>query len=136
MVLEVTESKLLDFSIDYPQAGYLVHDDYLSREVIHIISLRTKSVLVWIVWGPNPMPHFKEFNTFFPSPALIEEARQHNNKGKSGDNGWDDWGDSWSNIVLDDENVAPSGSLQVPLPMNEVPSGSSQVPSSTANLAK
>ena len=68
------------------------------------------------------MPHFKEFDIFFPSPAQIKEARQRNNKGKSVDNGWDDWGDSWNNIVLDDENAAPSGS--------------SQVPSSTANLAK
>ena len=121
-ITEVTESELLDFSIDYPQAGYLVRDDYLSREVIRIISHRTESVPVWIVLGPKPMPCFKEFNTFFPSPAQIEEARQRNNKGKSVDNGWDDWGDSWNNIVLDDENAAPSGS--------------SQVPSSTANLAK
>ena len=135
-ITEVTESELLNFSIDYPQAGYLVCDNHLSREVVHIISLCTKSDLVWIVWGPKPMPHFKEFDTFFPSPALVKEARQCNNKGKSGDNGWDDWGESWNNIVLDNENVAPSGSLQVPLPTNEVPSGSLQVPSSTANLTK
>ena len=121
-ITEVTKSELLNFSIDYPRAGYLVHDDHLSREVIHIISHCTESVPVWIVWGPKPMPRFKEFNTFFPSPAQIKEARQRNNKGKSVDNGWDYWGDSWNSIVLDDENATPSGS--------------SQVPSSTVNLAK
>ena len=67
------------------------------------------------------MPRFKEFKTFFPLPAQIEEERQCNNKGKSVDNSWDNWGDSWNNIVLDDENAAPSGSSQVP---------------SSANLAK
>ena len=38
------------------------------------------------------MPHFKEFNTFSPLPVQFEEERQCNNKGKSGDSGWDDWG--------------------------------------------
>ena len=46
-----------------------------------------ESVPVRIVWGPKPMPRFKKFDTFFPLPAQIEEARQRNNKGKSVDNG-------------------------------------------------
>ena len=54
---------------------------------------------------------FKEFNAFFPSPEQIEEMKQCNNKGKSVDNGWDDWGE---NIVVDDEIAVPSGSLQAP----------------------
>ena len=68
------------------------------------------------------MPHFKEFNPFFPLPVQFEEERQCNNKGKSGDSGWDDQGNSQNNIGLNDENAAPPGSLQVP--------------SSTVNLAK
>ena len=152
-ITEVAESELLDFSIDYPRAGYLVGDNYLSREEVCIISHCTKSILVWIIWGPKPVLWFKEFNAFFPSPEWIKEMKQCNNKGKSVDNGWNDWGedlvvneevkqcnnkvesvdngwDDWGeNIVVDDEIAAPSGSSQAP------PS-TLQVPSSTVNVSK
>ena len=97
----------------------MVGDNYLSREEIHVISHHTQSVPVWIIWGPKPVLRLKEFDAFFPSPERIEEMKQHSNKGKSVDNGWDDWGE---NIVVDDEIA--------------VPSGSSQAPPSTANVSK
>ena len=89
----------------------MVGDNYLSREEVHIISHHTKSVPVWIIWGPKPVLQFKVFDAFFPSPEQIEEIKQCNNKRKNVDNGWDDWGE---NIVVNNKIAAPSGSLQVP----------------------
>ena len=67
-ITKVTESELLNFSIYYPQAGYLVSDNYLSREEVCVISHHTKSVLVWIICGPKPELWFKEFDAFFSFP--------------------------------------------------------------------
>ena len=67
-ITEIAESELLNFSVDYPQAGYLVSDSYLSREEVHFMSHCTKDVPVWIIWGPKPVLQFKEFNAFFPFP--------------------------------------------------------------------
>ena len=89
----------------------MVGDNYLSREVVRAISHCVESIPVWIMWGPKPTCRFEEFNALFPSPEQIEEMKRCNNKGKSVDKGWDSWGE---NVVLNNENATPSGSLQVP----------------------
>ena len=110
----ITESELVDFTLDYPRTGYLANEHFIAKSTLNSIYRSTESIPVWVEWVSPYMTEIREFSDVSPSQSQINEAMQiyaatdDKGKGKVADDAWG-FEPGWDNSAPND-NVATSSS--------------------------